>query len=52
VILKEPIQYISPNIIEFKSTLNKFGLPNHVIEILNTFSLAIALENLTNSQMI
>jgi NAD(P)H dehydrogenase (quinone) len=42
VILKEPIQYISPNIIEFKSTLNKFGLPNHVIEILNTFSLAIA----------
>jgi len=41
-IMKQPIQYISPNIIEFKNTLNKFGLPNHVIEILSTFSLAIA----------
>lgn len=41
-IVKEPIQYISPDINEFKATLNKFGLPNHVIEILSTFSLAIA----------
>jgi NAD(P)H dehydrogenase (quinone) len=41
-IVKEPIQYISPDINEFKTTLNKFGLPNHVIEILSTFGLAIA----------
>jgi NAD(P)H dehydrogenase (quinone) len=41
-ILKEPIKYISPEIYEFKATLNKFGLPNHVIEILSTFSSAIA----------
>jgi NAD(P)H dehydrogenase (quinone) len=41
-IVKEPIQYISPDMEEFKATMNKFGLPNHVIEILSTFSLAIA----------
>ncbi len=41
-IVKEPIRHISPDINEFKATLNKFGLPNHVIEILSTFSLAIA----------
>ena len=41
-ILNEPIQYSSPEIIEFKTTMNKFGLPNHVVEILSTFSLAIA----------
>lgn len=42
VILKEPIQYISPEVVEFEVQMNKFGLPNHVIEILSTFSLAIA----------
>lgn len=41
-ILKEPIQYISPEITEFEAQMNKFGLPNHIIEILSTFSLAIA----------
>lgn len=40
--VKEPIQYISPEINEFEATMNKFGLPNHVIEILSSFSLAIA----------
>jgi NAD(P)H dehydrogenase (quinone) len=42
VIVKEPIKYISPEVVEFETQMNKFGLPNHVIEILSTFSLAIA----------
>jgi NAD(P)H dehydrogenase (quinone) len=41
-ILNEPIRYISPEKTEFKVQMSKFGLPNHVIEILSTFSLAIA----------
>lgn len=41
-IVNEPIQYISPEIAEFKAAMNKYGLPNHVIEILSTFSIAIA----------
>ncbi|PJJ07329.1 NAD(P)H dehydrogenase (quinone) [Flavobacterium sp. 1] len=41
-IVKEPIQYISPEKIEFEEQMNKFGLPSHIIEILKTFSLAIA----------
>lgn len=41
-IVREPIKYISPEITEFETQMNKFGLPNHVIEILSTFSLAIA----------
>jgi NAD(P)H dehydrogenase (quinone) len=41
-IVKEPIQYISPEVKEFEAKMNKIGLPNHVIEILSTFSLAIA----------
>lgn len=39
---KEPIKYISPESIEFETQMSKFGLPNHVIEILSTFGLAIA----------
>lgn len=39
---KETLQYISPELTEFEATMNKFGLPNHVIEILSSFSLAIA----------
>ncbi|WPQ62045.1 SDR family oxidoreductase [Chitinophaga sancti] len=41
-IVEEPIQYVSPEITEFKTTMNKFGLPNHIIEILCKFSIAIA----------
>lgn len=41
-ILKEPIQYISPEKTEFEKQMHKFGLPNHIIEILSTFSIAIA----------
>ncbi len=41
-IMKEPIKYISPEVVEFEVQMNKFGLPNHVIEILSTFSLAIS----------
>lgn len=41
-ILKEPIQYISPLKDEFEIQMNKFGLPNHIIEILTTFGIAIA----------
>jgi NAD(P)H dehydrogenase (quinone) len=41
-IVNEPIQYISPDVTEFEATMNKYGLPNHVIEILSTFSIAIA----------
>lgn len=41
-IVNEPIQYISPEVTEFEATMNKYGLPNHVIEILSTFSIAIA----------
>ncbi|MFH6968865.1 SDR family oxidoreductase [Flavobacterium johnsoniae] len=41
-IMKEPIEYISPEITEFETEMNKFGLPNHIIKILSTFSLAIA----------
>lgn len=39
---KETIQYISPESNEFETQMSKFGLPNHVIEILSTFGLAIA----------
>lgn len=41
-IVKEPIMYISPEIAEFEATMNKIGLPNHIIKILSTFSLAIS----------
>lgn len=41
-IVKEPIQYISPEATEFEAKMHKIGLPSHVIEILSTFSLAIA----------
>ncbi|CAM3972376.1 SDR family oxidoreductase [Flavobacterium sinopsychrotolerans] len=41
-IIKEPIQYISPTENEFKEQMTKFGLPSHIIEILKTFSTAIA----------
>lgn len=41
-IVNEPIQYISPEITEFESTMSKIGLPGHAIEILKIFSLAIA----------
>ena len=41
-IVKEPIQYISPTKKEFEEQMTKFGLPNHIIEILATFSIAIA----------
>ncbi|MEJ7558609.1 MAG: SDR family oxidoreductase [Pedobacter sp.] len=41
-ILKEPIRYISPEVTEFEAKMNNIGLPGHVIEILSTFSLAIA----------
>lgn len=41
-VTKETIQYISPEEIDFKATMNKYALPNHVIEILSSFSLAIA----------
>jgi NAD(P)H dehydrogenase (quinone) len=41
-IVKEPIRYISPEVTEFKAERDKFGLPAHVIEILSSFSLAIA----------
>ncbi|MDV3559512.1 NAD(P)-dependent oxidoreductase [Elizabethkingia anophelis] len=41
-IVKEPIKYISPEKGEFEIQMNKFGLPNHIVEILSTFSLAIA----------
>lgn len=41
-ILNEPIRYISPEKTEFEEQMKKVGLPNHVIEILSTFSLAIA----------
>ncbi|MFA6060604.1 MAG: SDR family oxidoreductase [Taibaiella sp.] len=38
----EPIRYISPRITEFEAKMKEIGLPQHVIEILNTFSLAIS----------
>ncbi|KOS05802.1 hypothetical protein AM493_06935 [Flavobacterium akiainvivens] len=41
-ILNEPIKYISPEVDEFKVQLSKFGVPQHAIEILTTFSVAIA----------
>lgn len=41
-IVKEPIRYISPEVTEFKAKMNSIGLPDHVIEILSTFGLAIA----------
>lgn len=41
-IVNEPIQYISPTKTEFEEQMNKFGLQSHIIEILTTFSLAIA----------
>lgn len=41
-IVNEPIQYISPTKNEFEKQMTKFGLPSHVIEILATFSIAIA----------
>lgn len=41
-IVKEPIHYNSPEVTEFKTQMNKIGLPNHIIEILSTFSLAVA----------
>lgn len=41
-IVKEPIRYISPEVNEFEAKMNEIGLPNHIIEILSTFSLAIA----------
>lgn len=41
-IVMEPIQFVSPTITEFESTMNKIGLPKHIIEILTSFSLAIA----------
>lgn len=41
-IVKEPIRYISPEKSEFETQMNKFGLPNHIVEILSTFSVAIA----------
>jgi NAD(P)H dehydrogenase (quinone) len=40
--VREHINYISPEVIEFEVKMNKIGLPNHVIEILRSFSLAIA----------
>lgn len=40
--MKEPIQYSSPEVTEFEAKMSKIGLPNHIIEILSTFSLAIA----------
>lgn len=41
-IVKEPVRYIAPEKSEFEIQMNKFGLPNHIIEILSTFSVAIA----------
>ncbi|QCX37371.1 SDR family oxidoreductase [Aureibaculum algae] len=41
-IIKEPIQYVSPGLNEFEAQMDKFGLPKNIIEILSTFSLAIA----------
>jgi NADPH:quinone reductase-like Zn-dependent oxidoreductase len=41
-IVNEPIQYISPTKNEFEEQMTKFGLPSHIIEILTTFSIAIA----------
>jgi len=41
-IMKEPIQYISPVVAEFEAKMNEISLPKHIIEILSTFSLAIA----------
>jgi NAD(P)H dehydrogenase (quinone) len=40
-VLKEPIKYISPEISEFESQMSKFGVPDHIIDILSTFSSAI-----------
>lgn len=40
--VKAPIQYISPTKKEFEEQMTKFGLPSHIIEILTTFSIAIA----------
>ncbi|MNL03129.1 hypothetical protein D3C87_1236550 [compost metagenome] len=40
--MKEPIEHISPEVTEFGTEMNKFDLPNHIIKILSTFSLAIA----------
>lgn len=41
-IVNEPIHYISPEKTEFEEQMKKFGLPSHIIEILTTFSSAIA----------
>ena len=41
-VLDQPIQYISPEITEFKAKMNQMGLPDHVIQILSSFGLAIA----------
>jgi len=41
-IVKEPIKYISPTKTEFEEQMTKFGLPRRIIEILTTFSVAIA----------
>jgi NAD(P)H dehydrogenase (quinone) len=41
-IVKEPIRYISPKVTDFEAKMKEIGLPDHVIEILSTFSLSIA----------
>ncbi|VXB58783.1 NAD(P)H dehydrogenase (Quinone) [Flavobacterium sp. 9AF] len=41
-ILKVTIEYNSPEVPEFVNTMNRFGVPNHIIEMLSSFSLAIA----------
>jgi NAD(P)H dehydrogenase (quinone) len=41
-ILNEPIQYISPDVATFEAQMSRFGLPHSVIDILRTFSVAIA----------
>lgn len=40
--MKQPIRYISPEVTKFEAQMNKIGLPHPAIEILRTFSLAIA----------
>ncbi|GAB3755058.1 SDR family oxidoreductase [Spirosoma pomorum] len=42
MILNEPITYISPDVATFENQLSRLGLPHPVIEILKTFSVAIA----------
>lgn len=41
-IVKEPIQYVSPEVTTFQTEISRFGLPQHIIDLLSTFSLAIA----------